>query len=79
MWSIHIQCINIKYVVKIFFQVVILFFPLFLGLELSNDNKNCIEPEAFLVYSRKNVIGLISVENENNDAVLPIRELKEVR
>ncbi|CAG4941600.1 unnamed protein product [Colias eurytheme] len=49
-----------------------------LGLELGSDRKNCIEPEAFLVYSRKNIIGLISVENENNDAVLPIKELKEV-
>ncbi|KAJ0179555.1 hypothetical protein K1T71_005267 [Dendrolimus kikuchii] len=49
-----------------------------LGLELSSDRKTCIEPEAFLVYSRKNVIGRISIENENNDAVLPIKELKEV-
>ncbi|XP_047545765.1 low-density lipoprotein receptor-related protein 6 [Vanessa atalanta] len=49
-----------------------------LGLELASDRKTCIEPEAFLIYSRKNVIGLISIENENNDAVLPIRELKEV-
>ncbi|KAI5641104.1 low-density lipoprotein receptor repeat class B domain-containing protein [Phthorimaea operculella] len=49
-----------------------------LGLELSTDRKTCIEPEAFLVYSRKNVIGRISVENENNDAILPIKELKEV-
>ncbi|XP_049888265.1 low-density lipoprotein receptor-related protein 6 [Pectinophora gossypiella] len=49
-----------------------------LGLELGSDRKACIEPEAFLVYSRKNVIGRISVENENNDAILPIKELKEV-
>ncbi|KAJ2950571.1 hypothetical protein O0L34_g8817 [Tuta absoluta] len=49
-----------------------------LGLELSTDRTTCIEPEAFLVYSRKNVIGRISVENENNDAILPIKDLKEV-
>ncbi|CAH2108805.1 unnamed protein product [Euphydryas editha] len=49
-----------------------------LALELGSDRKTCIEPEAFLIYSRKNVIGRISIENENNDAVLPIRELKEV-
>ncbi|CAG9792217.1 unnamed protein product [Diatraea saccharalis] len=49
-----------------------------LGLELSNDRKTCIEPEAFLVYSRKNVIGRISIENENNDAMQPIKDLKEV-
>ncbi|XP_063823720.1 low-density lipoprotein receptor-related protein 5-like [Ostrinia nubilalis] len=49
-----------------------------LGLELGSDRKSCTEPEAFLVYSRKNVIGRISVENENNDAVLPIKDLKEV-
>lgn len=49
------------------------------GLELRNDRKTCVEPDAFLVYSRKNIIGRISIENENNDAVLPIKELKEVR
>ncbi|XP_037297388.1 LOW QUALITY PROTEIN: low-density lipoprotein receptor-related protein 6-like [Manduca sexta] len=49
-----------------------------LVLELGSDRKTCVEPEAFLVYSRKNVIGRISIENENNDAVLPIKELKEV-
>ncbi|XP_059051324.1 low-density lipoprotein receptor-related protein 6 [Achroia grisella] len=49
-----------------------------LGLELDNDRKTCIEPEAFLIYSRKNIIGHIGIEHENNDAVLPIKELKEV-
>ncbi|GBP07556.1 Low-density lipoprotein receptor-related protein 6 [Eumeta japonica] len=49
-----------------------------LGLELGSDRKTCVEPEAFLVYSRKNIIGRISIENENNDAVLPLKELKEV-
>ncbi|XP_039745762.1 low-density lipoprotein receptor-related protein 6 [Pararge aegeria] len=49
-----------------------------IGLELGKDRKMCIEPEAFLIYSRKNVIGRISIESENNDAVLPIKELKEV-
>ncbi|XP_060800869.1 low-density lipoprotein receptor-related protein 6 [Amyelois transitella] len=49
-----------------------------LGLELGKDRKNCVEPEAFLLYSRKNVIGRISIENDDNDAVLPIKDLKEV-
>lgn len=49
------------------------------GLELISDRKTCIEPEAFLVYSRKNVIGTISIKNENNDGVLPLKELKEIR
>ncbi|XP_048481077.1 low-density lipoprotein receptor-related protein 6 [Plutella xylostella] len=49
-----------------------------LGLELISDRKTCVEPEAFLVYSRKNVIGRISIENENNDGILPLKELKEV-
>ncbi|XP_022127447.2 low-density lipoprotein receptor-related protein 6 [Pieris rapae] len=49
-----------------------------MGLELGNDKKNCIEPEAFLVYSRKNIIGRISIENDNNDVVQPIKDLKEV-
>lgn len=49
-----------------------------LGLELSKDRKTCIEPEAFLVYSRKNVIGHISIENENSSAILPIKDLKEI-
>ncbi|XP_073967481.1 low-density lipoprotein receptor-related protein 6-like [Choristoneura fumiferana] len=49
-----------------------------LGLELESDKKTCIEPEAFLIYSRKNVIGRISIEFDNNDAILPIKDLKEV-
>ncbi|VVC89823.1 unnamed protein product, partial [Leptidea sinapis] len=49
-----------------------------LGLELGSDRKTCIEPMAYLVYSRKNIIGHISVLNQNNDAILPIKELKEV-
>ncbi|CAF4853997.1 unnamed protein product [Pieris macdunnoughi] len=49
-----------------------------MGLELGSDKKNCIEPEAFLVYSRKNIIGRISIENDNNDVVQPIKDLKEV-
>ncbi|KAL4709343.1 hypothetical protein ACJJTC_007075 [Scirpophaga incertulas] len=47
-----------------------------LGLELGTDRKTCSEPEAFLVYSRKNMIGHISIENENNDAVLPIKDFE---
>ncbi|KOB75178.1 Low-density lipoprotein receptor-related protein 6 [Operophtera brumata] len=34
--------------------------------------------EAYLLYSRKNIIGRISIENEKNDAILPIKDLKEV-
>uniref|UniRef100_A0A2H1W340 SFRICE_002592 n=1 Tax=Spodoptera frugiperda TaxID=7108 RepID=A0A2H1W340_SPOFR len=49
-----------------------------IGLELSKDKKTCVEPAAFLVYSRKNVIGHISIENEQSDVVLPLKDLKEV-
>lgn len=49
------------------------------GLELGEDRRSCYEPEAFLVYSRKNIIGIVSVENEHNNAVLPLKEVKEVR
>ncbi|XP_068628110.1 low-density lipoprotein receptor-related protein 6 [Battus philenor] len=49
-----------------------------LGLELRDDRKTCVESDAFLVYSRKNLIGRISIENGNNDAVQPVKELKEV-
>lgn len=49
-----------------------------LGLELGKDKRTCIEPEAFLVYGRKNVIGRVSVENENNSAVLPLKDILEV-
>lgn len=49
------------------------------GLELGSDRRTCIEPEAFLVYSVKNIIGRVSVVNENNNAVLPLKEIKEVR
>ncbi|XP_063530568.1 low-density lipoprotein receptor-related protein 6 [Cydia strobilella] len=51
-----------------------------LGLELKSDKKTCAEPEAFLIYSRKNFIGLLSIEYDNTDnhAILPVRDIKEV-
>lgn len=48
-------------------------------MELKRDRKTCIDPDAFLVYSRKNIIGIISIDNEDNEEVLPVKDLKEVR
>ncbi|XP_013174926.1 PREDICTED: low-density lipoprotein receptor-related protein 6 [Papilio xuthus] len=49
-----------------------------LVMELKRDRKTCIDPDAFLVYSRKNIIGIISIDNEDNEEVLPVKDLKEV-
>jgi low density lipoprotein receptor-related protein 5/6 len=51
-----------------------------LGLELEKDKKLCVAPSAFLLYARKDKIGRLSIENSDseNDAMLPIKDIKEI-
>lgn len=42
------------------------------GQELIADNKTCIVPEAFLLFSRRADIRRISLDTNNNDVVIPI-------
>ncbi|XP_014208646.1 low-density lipoprotein receptor-related protein 6 [Copidosoma floridanum] len=49
-----------------------------IGYELTKDLKTCIVPEAFLLYTRKDKIGRTSIENPNNDKVIPIAGVKDV-
>jgi hypothetical protein len=38
-----------------------------------------VVPEAFLLFARKENIGRISIENGNNDAVIPVTGVKDAR
>ncbi|XP_006822699.1 LOW QUALITY PROTEIN: low-density lipoprotein receptor-related protein 6-like [Saccoglossus kowalevskii] len=48
-----------------------------IGLELLQDQKTCIVPEAFLLFSRRADIRRISLETNNNDVVIPLAGVKE--
>lgn len=50
-----------------------------IGYELTKDKKTCIIPDAFLLFSKKDAIGRLSIENENNDNILPITGVKDAR
>lgn len=50
-----------------------------IGYELRKDQKTCIIPDAFLLYARKENIGRISMENENNDNIIPVTGIEEAR
>ncbi|XP_071041955.1 low-density lipoprotein receptor-related protein 1B [Parasteatoda tepidariorum] len=47
-----------------------------IGLELTSDNKTCIVPEAFLLFTRKDSIRRISLESNHDDAI-PISGVEE--
>jgi hypothetical protein len=49
------------------------------GYELAADQRTCVVPEAFLLFARKENIGRISIENGNNDAVIPVTGVKDAR
>ncbi|RZF35698.1 hypothetical protein LSTR_LSTR009566 [Laodelphax striatellus] len=49
-----------------------------IGHELLVDQHNCVVPEAFLVFSRKDRIGQISIENSHNDPVTIVTAVKDV-
>jgi len=48
-----------------------------MGLELLANGKTCIEPEAFLLFSRRADIRRISLETKHNDIVIPLAGVKE--
>ncbi|KAG8222032.1 hypothetical protein J437_LFUL003952 [Ladona fulva] len=48
-----------------------------IGYELIDDNKTCVVPEAFLLFSRKENICRISIENTNNDMIIPVTGVKD--
>ncbi|GIY75806.1 low-density lipoprotein receptor-related protein 6 [Caerostris extrusa] len=48
-----------------------------IGLELTDDNKTCIVPEAFLIFSAKDNIRRISLESNHGD-LIPISGVREV-
>ncbi|KDR08547.1 Low-density lipoprotein receptor-related protein 6 [Zootermopsis nevadensis] len=48
-----------------------------IGYELAANERTCVVPEAFLLFARKENIGRISIENGNNDAVIPVTGVKD--
>jgi hypothetical protein len=49
------------------------------GYELAATERTCVVPEAFLLFARKENIGRISIENGNNDAIIPVTGVKDAR
>lgn len=50
-----------------------------IGYELTKDKRTCVVPDAFLLFARKENIGRISIENANNDNIIPVTGVKDVR
>lgn len=50
-----------------------------IGYELTKDGHKCVVPEAFLLYTRKDSIGRISIENGNNEMTIPVTGVKHAR
>ena len=48
-----------------------------MGLELLANQKTCIVPEAFLLFSQRSDIRRISLETNHNDVVIPLSGVKE--
>ncbi|XP_049808128.1 low-density lipoprotein receptor-related protein 6 [Schistocerca nitens] len=48
-----------------------------MGYELATDNRTCVIPEAFLLFVRKENIGRISIENNNNVVNIPVTGIKD--
>ena len=48
-----------------------------MGLELTQDGKTCIVPEAFLLFTRRIDIRRISLETNHNDVVIPLAGVKD--
>ncbi|KAG7206637.1 hypothetical protein KM043_000315 [Ampulex compressa] len=45
--------------------------------ELSKNKRTCIVPDAFLLFARKENIGRISMENPDNDNIIPLTGVKD--
>ena len=48
-----------------------------MGLELLPDSKTCIQPDAFLLFSKRSDIRRISLETNHNDVIIPLSGVKE--
>ncbi|KAG8306441.1 hypothetical protein J6590_046757, partial [Homalodisca vitripennis] len=48
-----------------------------IGYELATDGHTCVVPEAFLLFARRENIGRISIENADNDAIIPVTGVKD--
>lgn len=47
--------------------------------ELANDKQTCVKPETFLLYTKKDSIGRISIENDENEVTIPVAGIKQAR
>lgn len=47
--------------------------------ELDKDKQTCVKPHTFLLYAKKDAIGRIGIENEDNENVIPIAGIKQAR
>lgn len=47
--------------------------------ELAVDKQSCVKPNAFLLYSKNDSIGKVSIENEIIEIILPIPGIKQAR
>lgn len=50
-----------------------------MGYELTKDKRTCVVPDAFLLFSRRENLGRISIENVNNDNIIPVTGIKDAR
>lgn len=50
-----------------------------MNYELSKDGRRCVLPDAFLLFSRNDSIGRISIENGGNEISLPLTGIKHAR
>ncbi|XP_063231013.1 low-density lipoprotein receptor-related protein 6 isoform X2 [Bacillus rossius redtenbacheri] len=48
-----------------------------IGYELTSDSRTCVVPEAFLLFARRENIGRISIENGNNDVMIPVTGVRD--
>lgn len=49
-----------------------------MGLELDTDNRSCIVPEAFLIFSRLNDIRRLSLKLNRENTLIPVDNIIEV-
>ncbi|XP_033324031.1 low-density lipoprotein receptor-related protein 6 [Megalopta genalis] len=48
-----------------------------IGYELTKDKRTCVVPDAFMLFAKKENIGRISIENANNDNIIPLTGVKD--
>lgn len=49
------------------------------GMELVKSNrKTCVQPEALVLYTKRSEVHVASLENVDNDIIIPLHDLKSV-